>query len=354
METAVTRFPPKSLARTIALAAAVLVFAAPAFAVDALSAQVWRRYLSPSERETLTAMANMPQDPQPENADPAAVLAGARQGFEAMVRELGPALPGQTAEAYSRDGVSGLWIRPAGADGGRALLYLHGGGFAVGNAATGAPVAGYLAKKAELHAFSLDYPLAPESPYPAQLDNAQAAYQMLLNSGFAPESIVVAGDSAGGNLTLALLLRLRERDIPLPAGAYMISPWADLTHALPTHTLKQGVDIALSQEFLEWMASSYTAGRDRSDPFISPVNADLRGLPPLLIQAGSFETLLDDSLAIARNAALADVPTRVSVWPGYYHDFQMFFSKLRGAEQALDEAAAFLEQALEGGTVEEK
>ena len=134
----------------------------------------------------------------------------------------------------------------------------------------------------------------------------------------------------------------------------MISPWVDLSHALPTHALKKDVDAALSAPFLEWMASCYAAGRERSDPFISPVNADLRGLPPLLIQVGSFETLLDDSLTIVRNAALADVPVRLSVWPGYYHDFQMFFSRLQGAEQALDEAADFLEQALDGTLLNEE
>ena len=349
-----TRFTQTVPARFTALAAIVVFVAASAFAGDALPEQVWRRYLSPSEQASLTAMKNMPQDNPPENADPAALLAHARQGFEKMALEFGPPLSGQKTEPYSQGGVSGLWIRPEGSDGRRVLLYFHGGGFVVGSAVTGAAIAGYLAEKAEMHAFSLEYPLAPESPYPAQLDNAQAAYRMLLGRGFTPENIVVAGDSAGGNLTLALLLRLREKGMPLPAGAFMISPWADLNHALPTHTLKKDVDFALSAPFLEWMASCYAAGRERSDPFISPVNADLRGLPPLLIQAGSFETLLDDSLTLVRNAALADVPVRLSVWPGYFHDFQMFFSDLQGAEQALDEAADFLERALDGTVLNEE
>jgi acetyl esterase/lipase len=349
-----TRFTLQHRARTIALSAITLLVSTAAFAGEAIHDEVWRRYLSPAEQQELTAMKNMPQDPPPANADPAAILAGAREGFETMMRELGNPLPGQKTEPYSQGGVSGVWIRPHDADRHRALLYFHGGGYVVGNAETGAGIAGYLAEEAEIQAFSLDYPRAPESPYPAQLDNAQAAYQMLLDSGFKPQNIVVGGDSAVGNLTLALLLRLREKNMPMPAGAYLISPWVELTHSSPTHSQKKDVDVALSEDMLEWMASSYTAGQDRTNPYISPIHAGLRGFPPLLIQVGTFERLLDDALAIARNAAMADVPVRVSVWPGYYHDFQMFFSRLEGAEEALDEAAEFLEDVLDGTLLRDK
>lgn len=321
---------------------------------NALRDPVWQRYLSPAEHKALAAMAGMVMGNPPADATPAEVLEYVRNGFADMVREFGAPRRGQTAEPYSKDGVSGLWIRPRDADAGRVLLYFHGGGYILGSAETGAPVAGYLAHEADILAFSLDYPLAPESPYPAQLDNAESAYAMLLSDGFRPENIVVAGDSAGGNLTLALLLRLREKGTPLPAAAYLISPWGDVSLSLPTHTLKRAEDFVLSDESMEWFASSYTAGQDRKNPFISPVNADLAGFPPLLIQAGSFETLLDDSLTIARNAALADVPVRLSVWPGYGHDFQMFFHQLKGAEQALEEAGEFLEQALDGTLLQDE
>ncbi len=234
--------------------------------------------------------------------------------------------------------MEGLWFNPKGSGTDKVLLYLHGGGFLVGSAQTGAVICGLLAKTADCQAFSLEYPLTPESTYPAQLDSAVAAYRMLLDRGFKPEKIVVAGDSAGGNLTLTLLCKLRDSGIPLPAGAYLVSPWADLTHSLPTHSLKAESDYALTEGDLELMAGAYTGEGDRKNPYVSPVFADLRGLPPLIIQVGSMEVLLDDSLTLARNAALADVPVWLSVWPGYSHDFQMFHGSLAGGKRALEEA----------------
>lgn len=328
---------------------------AASFSADTKTDEVWRRYLSPPEMEALIALQAVPQEPMPKNADQATLLAAMREGFAKMAAEFAPPLPGQRSRLFSEEGaegfVEGLWIEPESTRADRILLYLHGGGYMVGSAATGGSVAGYLAVKGGMHAFSLEYPLAPESPYPAQLNCAEAAYRFLLRKGFKPENIVIAGDSAGGNLALTLLLRLRSAALPMPAGAYLISPWTDLTHSSPTHELKRDVDAVLNHDFMEWMATSFVGAGDREDPLVSPVFGDLNGFPPLLVQVGSFETLLDDSLTLVRNAALADVPVRLSVWPGYNHDFQMGFAHLKGAERALDEAAAFLCKALEGNLI---
>jgi acetyl esterase/lipase len=242
--------------------------------------------------------------------------------------------------------VKGVWFNPADADQSCVLLYFHGGGFVVGSPMTAASIAGTLADRAKLRCFSLDYPLAPEAPYPAAHDNAVDAYVMLLDSGYAAENIVLAGDSAGGNIALGTLLRIRDRGLPMPAGAYLLSPWADLGNSLPTQELKRDVDPILAIADLNMMTVAYASNRDLKDPLLSPIFADLRGLPPLLIQVGSHEILLDDSLTVARNAALADVPVTLKVWPGYNHVFQMWQSVLEGSRKALGEGVKFCDDVL--------
>ncbi len=327
----------------------------PAEDMAALRRRVWQRYLSPAEQAVLMEMAKPQQHPAPDpNADMAEILATMRAGFHDMVMQMSPPLADLPGVAFSEAGVEGLWFNPKGSNKDEVLLYLHGGGFLVGSATTGAVVCGFLAKAIDCQAFSLDYPLAPEAPYPAQLESAVAAYTMLLDKGFKPEKIVVAGDSAGGNLTMALLCKLRDTGTPLPAGAYMISPWADLTHSSSAHKEKADSDYVITTQGLEMMAGAYIGEGDRKNPYVSPVFADLRGLPPLIIQVGSMEVLLDDSLTLARNAALADVPVWLSVWPGYGHDFQMFHSSLAGARRALEGAGAFLNRTLDKEVLQDK
>lgn len=317
--------------------------------VSRARSEVWQKYLAPAEQAVLALLASAPEKPAPPpDASPADVLEMERRGFAAMMAAEAPPVRGVAGRQFSEDGVRGVWFYPRDPDPRQVVLYFHGGGFLAGSPETGASLAGFLAKEMDTPVFALQYPLAPESPYPAQLDSAVAAYTMLLNRGHGPRNIVVAGDSAGGNLATALLLSLRDRGMPMPAAAYLISPWVDLTHSSDTHAKKAEIDFSLDEATLRLMADSYLQGHDATDPLASPVKADLRGLPPLLIQVGSFEILLDDSLTLARNAALADVPVRLSVWPGYGHDFQAFHGKLRGGAAALEEGANFLEKALEG------
>jgi acetyl esterase/lipase len=306
----------------------------------AIQEKVWKTYLSADEAAALAAISagNRARNAPPFNP---ADLSGLRQFFAESVARSNPPLTGFSSSSWDENGIKGLWLRPDGADPQRALLYLHGGGYMIGSPATVMYMTSSLAAQAGMVCFALDYPLAPEHPFPAAPDNALAAYKMLLDKGFRPERIVLAGDSAGGGLALATLLNIRDHGLPLPAGAYLLSPWTDLSNSFSTHSSKSQLDSLLSNDMTRAMASAYAGAHDLRNPLISPAWADLRGLPPLLIHAGSFELLLDDALTVARNAAWADVPVRLTLWPGYGHVFQNY-SQLRGAKQALQEGAAFL------------
>ena len=333
---------------------AVLFFctAGSIYAQDAAAVreQVWRAYLSDAEAAALRNMVKTAV--QQDNADAPSgppspeILAAMRSGFEQFTAEFAPPPASVPYEMFEKDAVKGVWFYPPEADQTRVLLYFHGGGFVAGSPMTAAAIAGTLAERAKIRCFSLDYPLAPETPYPAAHDNAVEAYAMLLDSGYAAESIVLAGDSAGGNIALGTLLRIRDRGLPMPAGAYLLSPWTDLGNSLPTQELKRTIDPLLAKAELTMMTNAYASNRDHDDPLLSPVFADLRGLPPLLIHVGSHEILLDDSLTIARNAALADVPVTLKVWPGYSHVFQMGESVLEGGRKALAEGAEFCKEVL--------
>ncbi len=308
---------------------------------------VWKQYLSASEQAALLKIASPPPEAsQPQTKpDPEQMLAILRTGFNHFGETLAKPLTTQPA-AFAEGNIKGLWFKPAKADQSKVLLYFHGGGYVLGSPRTAAGITDFLAVSAGITCFSLDYPLAPEHPYPAAIENALLAYKMLLAKGFKPGHITLAGDSAGGGLALALLLKLREEKLPMPAGAYLLSPWTDLSASLPSHTLKRDDDALVALEFVQNLANWYAGKQDLTAPLISPAFADLRGLPPLFIQVGSFEVLLDDALTIARNAGLADVPVRLSIWPGYYHVFQMMHKELQGGRRALRDGAVFLNEAM--------
>lgn len=248
--------------------------------------------------------------------------------------------------AVSQAGVSGVLITPQNFEANAALLYLHGGGYVAGGPLTSGLILTELVRRTRVTCFSLDYPLAPEHPYPAAPDNALAAYRKLLDKGYAPSRIVVAGDSAGGGLALALLQRLRRAALPMPAAVYLISPWADLRQSAGSYADKRFVDKWLTAGALRSMAEAYAGSTDVRLPELSPVFADLRGFPPLLIHVGSHEILLDDSLTLARNAALADVTVTLKVWSACGHVFPVMHETLAEGRLALIEAAAFITAAL--------
>jgi len=222
------------------------------------------------------------------------------------------------------------------------VLYFHGGVYVLGDAVSAAGLAAQIGRRTDATVISVDYRLAPEHPYPAAVDDALAAYQALLDNGTAPSDIAFAGESAGGGLAIATLVSARDHGLPLPAAAYVMSPYADLTLAGTTMDTKSKADPLLSRENLQARIPDYTAGHDPALALISPIFADLTGLPPLIIQAGTHEVLLDDAVRLARQAATADVAVTLDITPGVPHVFQAYSPILDEAATALDRAGQLL------------
>ncbi|HWD68629.1 MAG TPA: alpha/beta hydrolase fold domain-containing protein [Solirubrobacteraceae bacterium] len=223
-----------------------------------------------------------------------------------------------------------------------AIFYLHGGAYAIGTAASSVGLASELARRAATKLATVDYRLAPEHPYPAAIDDAVAAYRGLLDTGVRPSSIAIAGESAGAGLAAATLIALKHAGLPLPAAAVLMSPWVDLTLSGTSLTTKAELDPALTPDGLARRADDYAPNEDRSNGLISPLFADLSGLPPLLIQAGSHEILLDDATRLAARAAADDVAVTLEITPGAPHVFQGFAAILDEGDDALIRAGKFL------------
>ena len=254
-----------------------------------------------------------------------------------------PAPDDVTQKSMTLGGVSALEVTVPAADGEGVILYFHGGVYVIGSAATSVPLVAELARRTRARVITLDYRLAPEHPFPAAVDDAQDAYKGLLEVGVDPGQIALAGESSGGGLAVATLLALRDAGIPLPSCAFLMSPYADLTMSGASITAKAAADRTLTPGGLRLRIPDYVAGAAASDPLISPVFADLTGLPPLLIQAGSNEILLSDALRLAERAAMADVTVILDVTDGAPHVFQAFAAMLDEADTALVRASAFLE-----------
>ena len=246
-----------------------------------------------------------------------------------------PTPPDVAIEAVTAPARPAEWLRPPGARTDAAVLYLHGGGYVIGSPRSHRHLAAAIARAAGTAALLVDYRLAPEHPFPAALDDAVAAYQWLLGRGLAPGRVVVAGDSAGGGLTVATLLALRDRGLPRPAGGVCISPWVDLTCSGATYATKAAVDPIVTRESVAMMAQAYAGAGDPKAPLLSPLYADLRGLPPLLVQVGSDEVLLDDALGLGERARAAGVDVTIEEWPAMIHVWHWFQPMLDEAERAV-------------------
>jgi acetyl esterase/lipase len=254
-----------------------------------------------------------------------------------------------TVTAAVLGGVPTAEITVDGIDPRHVVLYFHGGVYVMGDAFLAADLASQVGRRADAKAISVDYRLAPEDPYPAAVDDALAAYEALLDNGIAPSDVAFAGESAGGGLATATLVNARDHGLPLPAAAFVMSPYADLTLAGMTMETRREVDPLLSFEALQARVPDYTAGRDAALGLISPVFADLSGLPPLIIQAGTHEVLLDDALRLAGRAAAADVEVTLDITPGVPHVFQAYHAILDEAAAALDRAGRLLSAHFAGG-----
>ncbi len=268
-----------------------------------------------------------------------------RADFSAMVGAA-PVAPDIQFESLVLGGVPALQSLTPGARSDQTLLYLHGGAFVIGSAQDYCCISAELGRAAGVRAVSIDYRLAPEHPFPAAVDDAVAAYRALLSAGHAPSQIVIAGDSAGGGLTVSMLLAARDAGLPLPAAALLLSPWVDLTCQAGSMTTKAAADPVLNRPDLLSMAALYLQGQSATAPLASPLQADLRGLPPLLVQVGTAEILLEDATRLATAAAAADVRVQLSVWPDMIHDWHFFSFLLPEGREAIAEAGAFLRHQL--------
>jgi acetyl esterase/lipase len=238
------------------------------------------------------------------------------------------------------------WLIPQGASQDSALLYIHGGAWFMGSTKTHRAFVSYLAYESGIRALSINYRLAPENPFPAGLDDCIMAYEWLLHNGISPNKIVVAGDSAGGNLTLALLIALRDAGKPLPAGAVALSPATDLALTGESLKTRAHLDPVLSNIGSNSIIEDYITDHDAREPLISPLYADLSGLPPLLIHVGDHETLLDDAVRFGDHALASGVEATTVVWPNMFHVFQIFVPILPEARQAIAQIATFIRSRL--------
>jgi acetyl esterase/lipase len=247
----------------------------------------------------------------------------ARARFEKLADFLGGA-PDAKCEKVDAGGVPAEWVAAPGFDPERAVLYLHGGGYAIGSINTHRRLAYDISAACGARMLLIDYRLAPEHPFPAAVEDAAKAWRWLLQQGLAANRLAIAGDSAGGGLTVATLVNLRDQKLGLPACAVAISPWVDLEGVGTSMTVRSAQDPMVQRDGLQWMAGMYLNGKDLKTPLAAPLHADLKGLPPVLVQVGTAETLLDDATRIAERMHAAGVEVRLAIWPNMLHVFPLF------------------------------
>ncbi len=264
-----------------------------------------------------------------------------RLGYEVMMSQF--KLTGDIrCERVAAGGVSAEWITAPGAAGDRVLLYLHGGGYTRGSVRTHRESLSRISRSARARVLGLDYRLVPEHRFPAQLEDTIAAYRWLLSEGMDPRKIVIGGDSAGGGLAVSACVALRYLGEPMPAAGICLSPWTDLESIGESYTTNAQVDPLVKIERLHDMAKAFLAGKDPRTPLAAPLYADLRGLPPLLIMAGSIELMLDDATRLAQRAKEAGVDVTLEIWEDMPHNWQLFASVLPEGRQSIERIGEFV------------
>jgi acetyl esterase/lipase len=275
--------------------------------------------------------------PGPDTPDVAEV----RARFEKMGDFLGGAPDGK-CEKVDAGGVPAEWVTAPGCDPARAVLYLHGGGYVIGSINTHRRLAYDISAASGARVLVIDYRLAPEHPFPAAVQDAATAWRWLLQQGFVSSRLAIAGDSAGGGLTLATLVNLRDQKLGLPACAVAISPWVDLEGVGTSITARAAQDPMVQKDGLLWMAGLYLNGKDAKTPLAAPLHADLKGLPPILVQVGTAETLLDDATRIAEKLHAAGGDVRLAIWPNMLHVFPLFAPILSEGRDGCLEIGSFI------------
>lgn len=268
-------------------------------------------------------------------------LASRRQRLDGL-GSLYPRPADTRVEATQINGISAEWTSTPDADPGRVILYLHGGGYVSGSIESHRLLVIEAGRQAAARTLAINYRLAPEHPFPAALEDALAAYRSLLSSGVDPTRIAIAGDSAGGGLTIATLVSVRDAGDPLPACGWVISPWVDMEAIGQSMTSKAATDPMIQKEYIQELAGAYLHGADPRHPLAAPLYADLRNLAPLLIQVGSAETLLDDSVRLTGRAGQADVRVTLEIWPEMIHAWHLFHPQLAAGRRALASAGGFI------------
>ncbi len=279
---------------------------------------LWKNYPGPSTYEQMKDKAGKMRD-----------------NFARMMSALAVIPEDVVVTPVIADDVPAEWVAVPGADQNRVLLYFHGGGYVIGSPATHRGLVASLSRAAHCRVLSLDYRLAPENPYPAAVEDACAAYRWLLSEGFAPQKIALAGDSAGGGLTLAALLTLRDAGEPMPGAAVPISPWTDMQATGDSMRTNVKSDPMVEPGGLMGMAKMYLGNADPTQPTAAPLHGNFAGLPPLLIQVGALETLLDDATRVADKARAAGVDVTLEVWPEMVHVWHLFAPMLPEGREAI-------------------
>jgi phosphinothricin tripeptide acetyl hydrolase len=273
-------------------------------------------------------------------------LHGQRARLDALA-DFFPVPDGVEVEPASVGGIKGEWVRARHARRDAALLYLHGGGYVLGSPKSHRHLAALLSNASDLPVFVAHYRLAPEHPFPAAVDDAVAAYEGLVQSQIVPQKIAIAGDSAGGGLTLATLIALRDKSDTMPACAVVISPWADLSQGGESHRARKQRDPIVGKEGLDEMAKAYLGTANPKEPLASPAYADFQGLPPLLIQVGSEEALHSDAIEVWRKAEAAGVDVSFESWGKMIHVWHIFHVALGEGRDATHRIGSFLKNHLE-------
>lgn len=264
-----------------------------------------------------------------------------RAQFDGMASEVAADVDVKTVDA---GGVPCELHTPPGADTQRIIMYVHGGGYVIGSLNSHRAVVAELARAAGCQALAVDYRLAPEHVYPAAVDDSICAYLWLLSNGYAADKIVIAGDSAGGGLTVGILLALREGKHAMPAAGVCISPWIDLEATGESYQSRKDIDPMVSYDLIAPMGKVYIGDGDIKSPTASPIHADLTGLPPLLIQVGSAETLFSDADTLAKNAKAAGVEATFEEWPNMIHVWHLFFQQLADGRKAISRIGEFVKE----------
>lgn len=263
-----------------------------------------------------------------------------RKGQELLGQLVAPKL-GMSWEPFNLDGMPAAWVRPErGHDKRHVILYCHGGGYTCGNLGYSRVLASKLAHVTGYEVLCFEYRLAPEHPYPAAAEDAQRAWDYLMYHGYGAKNVILAGDSAGGNLALVLSLQLRQAGRILPRALILMSPWTDMTASGNSYTENADADPTITMNYIRAVRNAYAGGLPWGDPMLSPLFGDFRGFPPILIQVGDQELLLSDSVRLRDRLVATGIPCRLEVWKGMWHVFQMYPIRLAG--EAMDSVGRFL------------